>query len=476
MRLHLSIIVAFFAMVQLFAQDVGVHLGNNNISLNEHFTITIVIQNEQLRTYSPFPDIAGFQKRGISSQSSTNIINGQITFSQSIVQNYAPTKEGKFKLPPFTIEINGKKVQNPGTEIKVNPARQQPQNPFDADPFDQFFGGGKPREFVDVKEDAFFALTTNKDKVYVNEGFTMTLAFYVSKTNQAEMAFPNNIGNQISEILKKVKPKNCWEENFGIEQIQPEQVKINGKIYDEYKVFRATYYPLNKEPVKFPSVSLSMIKYKVAKTPSFFGMGNKQQDTKAFTTKPKTIIVKELPPHPLRDNVAVGIYKLEENASSNKFNTGKSFNYNFKISGEGNISALQNPISIQNKLIDIYPPNIYQEITRSGMAVSGSKNFAYFMVPKEPGMLNLKEYLYFIYFNPAKAKYDTLLPTLSMNIRGESSANQEVASKDMNDFMKIIEKYNNNLIGSSTESNIKLLINIMLGAMFLGIVVILFRK
>ena len=40
-----------------------------------------------------------------------------------------------------------------------------------------FFGEGET-EFVDIKEDAFLALTTSKDDVYVGEGFNTTLSFF----------------------------------------------------------------------------------------------------------------------------------------------------------------------------------------------------------------------------------------------------------------------------------------------------------
>ncbi|MDX2188715.1 MAG: BatD family protein, partial [Bacteroidota bacterium] len=386
----------------LLAQNATISIGNTNIAQNEAFTISITLQNEQLRTYSGFPEIPYLQKRGTSSQSSTNIINGQISYSTSIVQTYAPVKQGKFKVAPFTIDINGKKIQNPGFTIVVGPPKQQQAPQGGGDPFADFFGGGRAREFVDVKEDAFFALSTNKDKVFVGEGFTITLAFYVSETNQAQMQF-YDIGTQMQGILKKIKPANCWEENFAIDEIRPEKVTIDGKRFDEYKLYRATYYPLNNETVKFPELPLKMIKFKVAKTPSFFG-NNVQQDFKTFNTKPKSVYVKDLPSHPLRDQVAVGQFSLEESTNTKKYTTGKSFNYSFKIKGEGNIQAIRPPLTLESKLIDIYPPNIYQDISRSGVAVTGAKNFNYFLVPKEPGKFRMKDFIMWIYFNPKTAK------------------------------------------------------------------------
>lgn len=230
-KLFVFIAFIFFNML-VFAQELRVQMSNPNIAQNEVFTITITLNNEQIRSYGGFPEIPSFQKRGVSSQSSTNIVNGQISFSQSYIQNYIPTKVGKFKLNNFNIEVNGKTIQVAGTQIVVGPPKQQQQqqnDPFGNDPFADFFGRGSgKKEFVDIKEEAFFALNTNKNKVFIGESFTATLAFYISESNKAQMNF-HELGKQMQEIIKKLKPSNCWEENFGIEEIQPEQVEINGK-------------------------------------------------------------------------------------------------------------------------------------------------------------------------------------------------------------------------------------------------------
>lgn len=467
------ITILYLTSILVYSQEATIGLGKTNIALNEVFNITITLSNEQIKTYSNFPDIKGMQKRGISSQSSTNIINGQVSFTQSIVQNYTANKEGKYKLLPFAMDINGKKAQSQGGVINIGPPlQQQAAN----DPFADFFGNssGGSNDFVDVKDDAFFALTTNKEKVYVGEGFTATLAFYVAESNRAELQF-YEIGKQMQDIVKKIKPSNCWEENFGIEEIQPEQILINGKRYAEYKLYRATYYPLNKRSVKFPAIPIKMIKFKVAKNPSFFGQ-NKQQDFKEFNTKAKIISVKELPPHPLRDNVSVGIFELEETISNKKVNTGKSHNYNFKIVGEGNISSIRNPQVVENKMFDIYPPNTFQNINRSGTAVTGTKNFNFFLVPKEPGNYKLGEYIFWVYFNPVKAKYDTLKSKTIFKVKGESTKNTLVSSNDLNDFMELINDYDNKIVDQNRTNYIKTASNILLIFMLIVLLGILIKK
>lgn len=438
----------------LYAQEVQVTLGPEEIGENQAWTITVTVQNDRLKSYDNFPEIKGFRKRGQSTQSTTNIVNGQISSSQSVIMTYMPMAQGTFTIPSFSMKVNEKTVQVPGKTVKVGaPQRQQQRDPFsnffDRSPADDFFGEGET-EFVDIKEDAFLALTTSKDEVYIGEGFNTTLSFFVSQDNRAPLQF-YELGRQLAEILKKVKPTNCWEENFNIENIDGESVKINGKDYTQYKVYQATYFPLNTEPINFPSVTLEMIKYKVAKNPSFFGQ-NRKEDFKKFHTKPKRVTVKELPPHPLKNSVAVGDYKLDERIRSKDLETGRSAAYNFNIYGEGNISAIAKPTVKSDEVFEFYEPNVRQDITRRNNRVTGTKSFDYFVIPKEPGKYKLANYFQWVFFNPREAKYDTLKSQLTVNVAGESKKNEAILANDAGNFYDKIELADNTLRPVENES------------------------
>lgn len=443
MKPILVLLLAFAAGI-LHAQTVQVTLGPDEIGENQPWTITVTIQNERLKSYDNFPEINGFRKRGQSTHSTTNIINGQISSSQSVIMTYIPTKQGTFTIPSFTMKVNDKPVNVAGKKVKVGPAVQQQQA---RDPFRSFFDDEMDRgdtEFVDVKEDAFLALTTNKDEVYVGEGFNTTLSLFISVNNRAPLQFSNNLGQQLTEILKKIKPGNCWEENFNIENIEGNLVTMNGKDYMQYKIYQATFYPLNTQPIDFPSVGLEMIKYKVAKNPSFFGQ-NRKEDYKTFYTKAKRVTVKDLPPHPLKDGIAVGDYRLDERIRSTDLETGQSASYEFRIYGEGNISGINKPDVRNDDNFDFYDPNVRQDITRDKGRVTGTKTFNYFMIPKEPGKFNLGNYFRWVYFNPKTKKYDTLRSQLTVSVTGESKQNEGIQSNDLGSFYDKIDLTDNTL-------------------------------
>ncbi|MBT1702980.1 BatD family protein [Chryseosolibacter indicus] len=464
----ISLVLILFSFNYATAQDVKVTLGPDEVGENQGWTITVTVQNERLRSYDNFPDIDGFRKRGTSTQSTTNIVNGQMSSSQSVIMTYFPLRQGTFTIPSFSMKVNDQTINVTGKKVKVGPAVQQ-RDPFksffDSSPADDFFGR-EETEFVDVKDDAFLAITTNKDEVYVGEGFNTTLSFFVSADNRAPLQF-YDLAKQLTDILKKIKPNDAWEENFNIENIEGETVTINGKEYTQYKIYQATYYPLNAEPIVFPSVALEMIKYKVARNPSFFGQ-NRKEDFKKFHSKPKTVIVKELPPHPLRDVVAVGDYKLTESMPSTKLETGKSAAYTFSVYGEGNISAIEKPLVQDNDNFEFYDPNVRQDINRDNGRVTGTKSFNYFLIPNEPGEFKLGDHFQWVFFNTTKRKYDTLRSKITVHVSGESRKNEAIQSTDLGSFYDRIDTANNTLQALEDKSWMKVAFNafilVVLGA------------
>jgi hypothetical protein len=467
-----SFVLFLILSLSTFAQESSISLGSNTIGLNQQFTITITVANDQLKNYSNFPDISGFQKRGTSSMSSTNIVNGSMTSTSSIVQNYVAEKEGKYVLKPFKMKINGKDVSSQGTTIIVGPPVQAQRRGFfddNYDPFEEFYGDrkGVQKEYVDVQDDAFFMVQTNKKSVYRGEGFLIMASFYISLNNRAQLQFPSNLSQQLNEIFKKIKPANCWEENFEIHEIVPERVMIDGKPYNRFKVFQAMMYPLNTQTVRIPSVGLDMIKYKEAKNPTFFG-NNLQEDHKNYTSKAFEVKVKELPPHPLRETIPVGVFSMQEDIRGKGLIAGKSFTHNFMVMGEGNLSSLEAPQIPENNFFEFYTPEIRQSISRSDNRVTGTKLFSYPVIPREPGEYNLGDYVQIPYFDPIRAKYDTLKSTLKLKIKGESQKNASIQANEYDSFYQLIEKEKNKFSFNYYSAYVKLVANLLLLVMLVA--------
>lgn len=418
---------------KLAAQQVQAELGPDQIGLNQNFTIKISIANEKIKSYDQFPDIPSFEKQGISQSSSMNVINGQVTSSNSLIQYYKPSQKGSFTLQDFSMTINGSEYEFQGKTITVvDPiSTRQGGNSSGGSIFDLFvdpFGRSEEApEYVEMEDEAFFSVSVDKEEIYEREGFTLSMAFYMSENNKALFNFYKP-REQLDDALKKVKPSNAWEENYNITNIEPEQVSINGKRWTRYKVYEATFFPFSEGTIEIPSISWEMIKYLVAKNPSFYG-ANRQEDFKTFYSAPKTITVKPLPPHPLRNEVAVGQFQLRENITGLEVETGEGFTYNFGISGSGNINSINPPKTEPGGTLTTYDPNVRQQINRGYGRVSGIKEYSYYLTINEPGTVSLDKHFSWIFFDPAKASYDTLRPTAEIRVVGESKTNQAISNQ-----------------------------------------------
>jgi hypothetical protein len=463
------ILLSFLGLLGLssraYSQEVAVRLGPDQFAINQLWTITITVKDERLRNYSNFPEVQGLVKRGTSSSSSTNYVNGKMSSSQSIIQNYQAMGEGKVVIPDFDITINNQSFSVKGKSIIATGPTQSRRSNFQ-DPFQDFFQQKAPSEFIEVEADAFLALTTDKNEIYLGEGITTT--------NRADMKF-YYLGAKITEIIKQIKPENSWEENFNIDNINGEPIEIKGAPYTQYKIYQATYFPLNLEPINFPSVGLKLIKYNQVKNPSFFGR-NRQEDYETFYSKPKTVKIKALPPHPLKDLVNVGSYKLREAISTEQLTTGQSFNYSFEIRGVGNISALNMPILDPNEWFEFYEPNTVQNIRRSSNRVTGSKKFDYFGIPNEPGTYDLGDFIQWIFFDPVQEKYDTLKSEIQIQVQGESRKNEYISSNDLGSFYDRIELEDNQLVSIKSGMGYKIVINLFIFAILAGGIVLFFKK
>ena len=418
------------------SSSVSIVLGPAQVAQNQAYAITLR-SSQGIQSHDPFPNLNGFTKRSKSSSSSTTISNGRVTSEHRLIQYYAPQRQGTFKQPAFSMRINGQVAQAPAFVVAVVAPVPVQNKPVWSSRDPASFFNNAPQTFIDVKDDAFLALTPDKKTAYLGEGVHVVLGFYVSTANQAPLQF-YKLSEQLTQLVKKFKPAACWEENFNIQEITKESVVINGKPYARYKLHEATYYPLRLEPMYFPSVGLKMLKYKVAQQPSFFGR-NRQEDFKTFYTRPRSVDIQELPPHPLRDAVAVGQYRLSEEISKTDLTTGEGFTYAYIISGTGNISGIPAPSQRLDPALTLYAPEIRQQINRSGNTIYGSKRFTYYGSLQQAGTYPFSNQIEWIYFDPVRVRYDTLLASVTLVARGENIGNQQIATQVQSNLYAALE-------------------------------------
>ncbi|MFL5729966.1 MAG: BatD family protein [Cytophagaceae bacterium] len=461
-----GLLIFFHLTAGVLAQETTISLGKSTIALNEEFSISLTFPKEkkkQFQSFQPqlFPPV-------------TDLIKTRTTYSRDetnkeykIVQYYKARKEGIIELSPFSVNTGDKLVSSKGLSIHVKAADPALEIVPETD--------DKDLEFKALKQDIFLKTSVNKTSPYWNEAVSVSVALCHPLPNSSEFSLID-LNVQLAEIRKKIRPINCWiEEHESSESIQTDTVLIGNKKYKRLILYSASFYALDTLPIIIPPVDFKIIRYRIAENKRITSFFRKPEEIR-YTTQAYRLSVKSLPPHPLKDKIAVGIFRLGESVSSTKLSTGKSFNYNFFLAGEGNISSVPNPIIKENEVFEIYTPEVNREVIHKNNITVDARIFKYYIVPKEPGKYALRDYLYWVYFNPYEQKYDTLFPGITLTVQGESQKNNYISSNDLGAFYNTLDQEGNSLRHMEKDEFIKDFANFIILFMLVTTAILILRK
>lgn len=383
-----------------------IEFGSKNLTLDQPFLISVVLRDAETRPPVIFPEIKDLEKRSKSATSSISTVDGRKVVIQTITQEYYAAKTGNYVIPEFTLNVNNLRLRSEETMVVFAKTDEVAGQNITQD-------NSPVTELVDNSQAVFLSVQTDKKDIFIRQGFAMRISLYIAENAPVEMEF-YRFNEQFQSILKTLRPVNCWEENIGVEEIIKRKVTIRGRKYAEYNMYQARLFPITTEDIVLPSIKLDMLV-----TDNSGAVNVDKKLIKAFRSKPVRIKVRQLPDHPLRDQVAVGQYSLRERLSSKLVYPGESVRYMFKVEGVGNIAAIPAPVIQASSSFDIYPPEVSQVIKRSYQSVVGEKTFDYFVVPRKDGEFPFGRYFQWVYFDIEKQRYDTLRSAASLEVRGD---------------------------------------------------------
>ena len=403
--------------------DVALLPGPATLPVTGVFTLGFRLRGGTLGRYSDFPELEGFKKSGRTSTTTTRIVQGRRFADLIISQRYVPYGEGEFVIKPFQLTVNGVVLRGGGATVRVGPAAPpnptaltKPANP--AAPLqavgdlDKLFGKPRPALYQDVPDHAFLAVVADRPRAYVGQGVRVGLYFYLRPTDQELLAF-HDFDDQLPPLLHALHQPTAWQEPGPEASVSPDSVRYQGQRYLRFRLAENVYYPLTAQPLRFPPLAITMVKFKVLKKPEP-GQDNRLAGYKTFLSAGLTVPVWALPGSARRGVAAVGSYRAVEAISRTSFRVGESFTYSFGVEGQGNLAAVLAPPVAPWPGLDVYGPEVRETAVPGG----GRKLFRYRLVARRPGVLPLDSLLRFVVFNPATARYDTLRPRLRPVVRG----------------------------------------------------------
>ncbi|WP_310392397.1 BatD family protein [Hymenobacter sp.] len=397
------------------------------------FTLGFRLRGGALDRYSEFPELDGFKKSGKARTTTTRIVQGRRFTDLTITQRYVPYGEGEYAIKPFQLTVNGVVLRSPAATVRVGPAPPAPPGPS-ANPaaltkpahpaaplqavgdLDKLFGKPKPALYQELADRAFLAVVADRPSVFAGEGVRVGLYFYLTPADQIMLAF-HDFTDQLPLLLHELHQPTAWQTAGPEASVDPDTVRSQGQVYLRFRLAENTYYPLTAQPLQFPPLALTMVKFKFLKKPEP-GLDNRLAGYKTYLAPGVTVQVRALPPHPQGEAVAVGSYQVREALSARTFRVGQPFAYTFGVEGRGNLAGLLAPTLAPRPGLDVYGPEVREEPAPGG----GRKLFRYRLVARRPGPLPLDSLWRLIVFNPATARYDTLRPRVRPVVRGAAAA------------------------------------------------------
>lgn len=403
-RIFFFFLVFFIALQEVRAQATLV-VGEKSITLEDNFSLSFVIKstnpNVEVPSYK-FPDLIGLRKLGVSRSKASEIQNGQPIYSFTYSQYYQAASVGTVLLPTSEVVVNQQSLKTEAFVLQINPSaiKEEEVDKQDEALIDDLFKG---------QSSAFLALSTSQMQPFVGQGFTLKFSLFIPEDNRTAFSFDRN-DLQIPNLIQKIRPKNCWEESFGLQEVKVSQVVYKQKKYTEYRFFQSTYFALDAKKMVLPGLTLQLLKQVGGKAEKFF-----------IRSKPVIILPRDLPQHPLKGKVPVGDFRLVESLSKNQANTGDSVVYVSSVVGDGNSILWESKLIESDYFLNFSPISTQSAVYPYGDKMLGNKTEKILIIPSQPGKFEMATYFNWIFFNTQTSAYDTLRSSLVLEVKGQPS-------------------------------------------------------
>ncbi|HRG87379.1 MAG TPA: BatD family protein [Chitinophagales bacterium] len=408
-----------------------------SVPVNSNFQLSYTIENGN-GTNLKLPSLNDFQLMGgPNTSTSMQWVNGNVT--QSVTYSYVlrPKNQGTFKLGKASITVSGVTMESNELTIQVTaPVAQQQQqrqrNPFD--PFDDPFFRGEEEEQPQtsnaeiekqLKDEVFMKLVVSKGSVYKGEMLTATYKLY----------FRQNLTG--FNVTKAPSFDGYWSQEVELDpKRRPATEVVNGKQYNTVEIMKYNLYPQRAGALPVAGCEVNTVAQVQMRSRSrnlfddFFDLGRMRQVPLDLKATPITVSVKELPDNgkPADFSGAVGSYKFDATLSGKDAKTDEPITYTLKISGTGNLKFVDAPALKFPPEFEVYDPKIKENISNGAAGMSGTKQYDYLIIPRQPGDYTIEEKT-FSWFDPAAGKYfTTQSPEFTVKVTGEASKNPNTAA------------------------------------------------
>jgi hypothetical protein len=308
-----------------------------------------------------------------------------------------PMGAGTFKIPPVKVTVGQKVFQSqplvltvtgagqaaaqaPAADPQQQPQQQQPQQqqPSAAEqPAQPQTPAAKASGDVAVFDpEAFLRTVVDKIEPYEGEQVTSTIYLYTRHNLQ-----------QVPQVQTEAGTDGFWVQDLlaSTRSLEPTRQVINGRGFWVYVLRRFAGFPLRNGDLTIGSMALTIPRESVF---DLFDPGRAQGDLQRNSV-PVLLHVKPLPAENQPSGaVAIGTFELKMELDRKQVLTGDAVTLTATVRGKGNLRGikLSDPV-IKN--IQVLQPEIRDLTETTGDRVTGTRTFAWLIVPQAPGSYQL---------------------------------------------------------------------------------------
>lgn len=396
---HLALIVLINTA---FGQDLTfeTQVDSRKVTVGQQFQVSFTATSTQsirLRNFAP-PDFKGFVVlSGPVESSQYQWINGRATSTLSYVYVLSIQKPGKYVINPASVEHEGKRYSTESVEIEAVPGGNTSADP----------GIG-----VDLKENLFIRVLTEKQRVRQGEQFIVTHKLYTRL----------NIDNYV--ISKAPTYEGFWAED--LDQQGPPEVTtetLDGKQFRVATIKKTALFAAQPGRLRITPMEVRCAvqvrrrptdPFDIFNDPFFSRMRTQEVD---IASNALTITVDPLPaPAPAGFTGGIGRFTLDASVDKRDPRAGDAVTFRVSISGIGNVKLISIPSPGFPADCEVYDPKVSETISRERDVIRGTKTAEFLIIPRNPGE-RIIEPVTFVYYDLGRNSYVTLRsPSFTLNV------------------------------------------------------------
>ena len=385
LKFYILGILLFAAQVLIAQIEFKTSVSKNQLGVNQRFKIEFTVNMQGADNFQP-PSFENFKVvGGPSSSVNQSWINGKASYSQSYIYIIAPIKEGKFIIPPASIEYNNKIIKSNAVSIEVSEAIEIPKDPNDP--------------MYIAQENIHLEAEVSNLNPYVGEGIYVVYKLYVSE----------NISVNDWRVSESPQYNNFWNQDIEVNEIQVKKGTYNGQAYRYIILKKAVLIPQRDGALKIEPMKMDFSVGVPTGKGDFFGNAITRNISYSAQSPVKTVNVKSLPEigKPVDFSGAVGEFDFKVAANKNTLKANDAAQIKVVVSGKGNLKLFEIPKITTPAELEVYTPEHKEEVLTSLNGLRGSISDVYTVVPQFKGKYKIPE-VTFSYFSPKESKYKTI--------------------------------------------------------------------